>query len=104
MTFSASRFQKAMDILKIWWLDGFDQQKVNKQHALCDAEMNCWSLPYLLKYTYKEEYNYFWNGRVLPQHFCNYSSEYESGGRGWEHMHILIFTRVVQLPCEDELD
>ena len=44
MSFTATRFQEIMAILKPWWQDGFAQRKVQGQHALCDAGRGCLGL------------------------------------------------------------
>lgn len=98
MTLYATNFQKAMDILKIWWLDGFKRFKVNGQHALCDAMLYGRSIPYHLKYHLKQE------DPVFLRHFWDETLRIERGGRGRLHMHILLSEPRLQMSPDDAYD
>ena len=55
MTLTASQFQNAMAILKLWWQDALEQRKVNGKCALCDGNRSCDVAAYISKYVAKHE-------------------------------------------------
>ena len=55
MTLTASQFQSAMAILKLWWEDALEQRKVNGKCALCDGDRSCHVAAYISKYVAKHE-------------------------------------------------
>ena len=55
MTLTASQFQNAMAILKLWWQDALEQRKENGKCALCDGNRSCDVAAYISKYVAKHE-------------------------------------------------
>ena len=52
MSFTATEFQRVLDIIKVWRNEGFEALKIDGQYALCDRDP---VIDYVVKYCCKPE-------------------------------------------------